>query len=68
MLKSKNKNKIEIGQTLESNDLYLPWEKGKMPKSKSRPVIVVDKNKYDDLVIVPGSTRDTPNTTYYNKF
>lgn len=66
--KYKNKNKIEIGQTLESNDLYLPWKKGKMPKSKNRPVIVVDKNKNEDLVVVPGSTQDTPNTTYYNKF
>ena len=62
------KKKIEIGQTLESNDLYLPWEKGKKPKSKNRPVIVVDKNQHEDLVIIPGSTRDTANTTYYGKY
>lgn len=57
--------KISIGQTLESNDLYLPHHKDTV--SKTRPVIVVDRNQNEELVVVPGSTRNTPNTTYYGK-
>lgn len=58
--------KIKIGQTLESNDLYLPHDKS--TKSKKRPVIVVDKNSREELVIVPGSTQKTDNTTEYKKY
>ena len=58
---------IKIGQTLSSNDLYLPYNKGRVPESKERPVIVADKNKFGDLAIIPGSTRDTLHTTYYGK-
>lgn len=58
---------IKIGQTLSSNDLYLPYNKGRVPESKERPVIVADKNKNNELVVIPGSTQKTSNTTFYGK-
>ncbi len=66
--KIKPKIDVKIGQTLETNDIYLPHEKKDKPKSKSRPAIVVDKNSKQELVIVPGSTKNTPNTTEYKKY
>ena len=59
---------IKIGQTLSSNDLYLPYNKGRVPESKERPVIVADKNKNNELVVIPASTQKTPNTTLYGKY
>ena len=59
---------IKIGQTLSSNDLYLPYNKGRVPKSKERPVIVADKNKNNELVVIPASTQKTSNTTLYGKY
>lgn len=59
--------KIQVGQTLETNDIYLPHDKRKPPQSKSRPVIVIETNKKQELVIVPGSTKKTNNTTFYGK-
>ena len=47
-----NKKSISIGQTLETNDLYLPHKKSRIPDSKSRPIIVVDKNKNDRYTIL----------------
>lgn len=68
---TKTKN-IDIGQTLETNDIYLPHKKNKVPESKSRPVIVVDKIKNpkgeSEFAVVPGSTKDTANTTRYGKY
>lgn len=66
--KTDKKKPINIGQTLESNDLYLPYKENKKPKSKSRPVIVVDKNKKEEFVVIPGSTQETKNTTKYGKY
>jgi hypothetical protein len=60
--------KLPIGQTLETNDLFLPYKKTRVPQSKSRPVIIIDKNKLEEYAIVPGSTKKTPNTTEYNKY
>ena len=60
------RSNIEIGQTLETNDLFLPHKK--QPNSKSRPVIVVAKNKYNDYAVVPGSKQLTRNTRPYNKY
>lgn len=62
----KTSQSIQIGQTLESNDLYLPHKKA--TKSKHRPVIVVDKNKREEMVIVPGSSKKTSHTTEYKKY
>ena len=45
----------------------MPYKENKRPNSKSRPVIVVDKNKQEELMIVPVSTQKTRNTRYYNK-
>lgn len=59
---------VRIGQTLSSNDLYLPYNKGRVPESKERPVIVADKNKNNELVVIPSSTQKTPNTTFYGKY
>lgn len=63
-----NKKSISIGQTLETNDLYLPHKKSRIPDSKSRPIIVVDKNKNEEFMVVPGSTQKTKNTREYNKY
>ncbi len=63
----KKSKAISIGQTLETNDLYLPYKSNRVPKSKNRPVIIVDKNRNNEFVVIPGSTEDTPNTTYYGK-
>lgn len=67
-----NKKSVSIGQTLETNDLYLPYKKNQKPKSKSRPVIVADKIKNpsgkEEFAVIPGSTKDTKNTTKYGKY
>lgn len=62
-----NSGKLPIGQTLETNDLFLPYKKTRVPNSKTRPVIIIDKNEKEEYAVVPGSTRKTSNTTYYNK-
>lgn len=66
---TQKKKSIPIGQTLESNDIYLPHKT--TTQSKARPVIVVDKKKNkqgdEELAVVPGSTQNTPNTKYYGK-
>ena len=66
------KKTVNIGQTLETNDLYLPHKKNNIPKSKSRPVIIVDKTKNkkgkEEFAVVPGSTKKTKNTTKYGKY
>ena len=71
MAKKFNRGKtleIKIGQTLVSNDLYLPYNKGRVPNSKERPVIVADKNRFNELAVIPGSTQKTPHTTYYGRY
>ncbi len=60
--------KIRIGQTLETNDIYLPHKKNRVPKSKKRPILVVDKNEFNELVVVPGSKKKTNNTVPYNRY
>lgn len=60
-------SKIKIGQTLESNDLFLPHNKNKPPKPKKRPVITAFINQNNELGVIPGSTQDTRNTRYYGK-
>lgn len=64
----KNSVGIKIGQTLETNDIYLPYNKNRVPKSKKRPVLVIDKNEFNEFVIVPGSKQETKNTVSYNKY
>lgn len=63
--KQNKQKRVNIGQTLETNDIFLPHDKPAKPKS--RPVIVVDKNKKNELVIVPGSKEKTPNTKEYHR-
>lgn len=62
---------ISIGQTLETNDLYLPYQKNKVPANKTRPVIVVDKIKNprgeEEFAVVPASTKRNKNTNSLNK-
>lgn len=60
--------KIEIGQTLETNDVYLPHKKNKKPEAKTRPIITVEINKNGELVVVPCSTKKTSHTTKYKKY
>ncbi len=70
--KSKFKRSLPIGQTLETNDLYLPYKKNKKPASKCRPVIIADKKispkGIEEYLVIPGSTQKTPNTTKYKKY
>lgn len=66
-VKNKRVPKIEIGQTLESNDLFLPHDKNRIPKSKPRPVITAYINKFGEMIIIPGSKQNTRNTKYYGK-
>lgn len=60
--------KIEIGQTLETNDVYLPHKKNKKIEPKSRPIITVEVNDYGELAVVPASSRDTRNTRKFGKY
>lgn len=60
--------KIEVGQTLESNDLNLPHDKNNPPKSKKRPVITAFINRDNELAVIPASTQKTKNTTYYGRY
>lgn len=68
---SKKTKTISIGQTLETNDLYLPYQKNKVPANKTRPVIVVDKIKNprgeEEFAVVPASTKRNKNTNSLNK-
>ena len=71
--KQDNKKKsVDIGQTLETNDLYLPYKESRKPKSKSRPVIVADKVTNpigeEEFAVIPGSTKKTQNTTKYGNY
>ena len=70
--KLKFKRSLPIGQTLETNDLYLPYKKNKKPASKRRPVIIAGKQispkGIEEYSVIPGSTQDTPNTTEYKKY
>lgn len=65
------KTKISIGQTLETNDIYLPYQKNKVPANKTRPVIVVDKIKNprgeEEFAVVPASSQKNKNTNNLNK-
>ena len=67
----KKNKKVPCGQTLESNDLYLPYKKSQKPNSKSRPVIVVDKITnpcgIEEFAVIPGTTQKTKHTTFYGK-
>ena len=38
------------------------------PAPKERPVIVVDKNNYEEYVVVPAYSKKRRHTTEYNKF
>ncbi len=65
-------NELPIGQTLETKDKYLPFNKKTSQSLKdSRPVIIVEKQKNpqgkEEYAIIPGSTQDTHNTTEYRK-
>ena len=70
--KSKYKRSLPIGQTLETNDLYLPYKRNKKPASKSRPVIIADKQVspkgIEEYSVIVGSARETRNTFKYGKF
>lgn len=63
---------LPIGQTLETKDKHLPFNKktSQNPKN-SRPVIIVEKQKNpqgkEEYAIIAGSTQDTKNTTKYKK-
>lgn len=63
--------RLLIGQTLETNDRFLPHKAGKVPERKSRPVIIANKQLnpkgVEEYSIIPGSTKKTKNTTYYGK-
>lgn len=70
--KSKFKRSLPIGQTLETNDLYLPYKKNKKPANKSRPVIIADKQVspkgIEEYSVIVGSTQETRNTFKYGKY
>lgn len=56
------KNKIvPWGRTLTTNDNYLG--KQKTGSKKKRPVVVIDNNKYNELAVVPLSSRKGSNRT-----
>lgn len=66
------KEKLLIGQTLETKDKYLPYNKKTSQILKeSRPVIIVDKitNKRgeEEFVIVPTGTKESKHSSYYGK-
>ena len=65
MKKKANRDRVEIGETLETNDIYLPHKK--TPERKRRPVIAVETNSKGEMMVIPGSTRSTSNTSYYGK-
>lgn len=69
----KSPSSLAIGQTLETKDEYLPHNKKMTQQLKSsRPVIIVDKFINDkgkeEYAVVPGSTQNNSNTTYYGKY
>ena len=78
MNKNKSKQKqnkrktLPIGQTLETADKYLKFNNKTSKELKStRPVIIADKiinpNGTEEYAIIPGSTQNNKNTTYYGK-
>lgn len=72
MKKKKISKSLPIGQTLETDDIYLPYGKGKKPNSKKRPVIIADKqrNYYgeEEYIVIPASKQKTNNTFPYYKY
>jgi len=58
----KNKDKyVPWGRTLTTNDKYLG--KQKTSSNKTRPVVVIDNNKNNELAVVPLSSRNGKNRT-----
>lgn len=69
---NKQRNALPIGQTLETADKYLKFDNKKSKKLKStRPVIIADKivnqNGDEEYAVIPGSTKNNKNTTFYGK-
>lgn len=60
MLTKKNKF-VPWGRTLTTNDKYLG--KQKTSSNKTRPVVVVDNNKNNELAVVPLSSKKGANRT-----
>ena len=60
------KKKPVVGQTLETNDIYLPYKNN--PKPKSRPAIIVAINKYGYYAVIPATSQSTKHSTYYGKY
>ena len=57
----KRKKYVPWGRTLTTNDKYLG--KQKTQSKKTRPVVVVDNNKRNELAVVPLSTKKGKNRT-----
>lgn len=65
-------NSLQIGQTLETKDEFLPHNEATSQILKeSRPVIIVGKinnpSGKEEYAVVPTSSKKTGNTTRYNK-
>ena len=72
-IKKKKSNSLDIGKTLVTKDEFLQHKaKTTQQLKSSRPVIIVDKiinnNGKEEYAIVPGSTQNSANTTYYGKY
>lgn len=67
------KSTLPVGQTLETKDKFLPYnKKTTIVLKESRPVIIVAKQTNpageEEYVITPTSTKDTRNTRKFHKF
>ena len=54
--------KVPQGRTLSTYDRYL-GKGGKTGSKKERPVVVIETNDYNDLAVVPLSSREGKNRT-----
>lgn len=68
-----NRVNLPIGQTLETQDKYLPYNKKTSNELKSsRPIIIADKQinpkGIEEYAVIVGSSKKTKNTFSYNKY
>lgn len=59
--------KVPQGRTLSTYDQYL-GKGGKTGSKKERPVVVIEANDYNDLAVVPLSSRKGNNRTRLKKY
>ena len=60
-VKNKRRKRIPNGRTLTTNDNFLG--RSKTGSTKERPVVVIESNDYDELAVVPLSSRNGRNRT-----